>query len=283
MAMSSYPSEAGTKRAATAASQIAQSMATAADSAAAGGRWTSQWDAVGSVQPHDPTTASPWAGLNRYILLAGQRAVPESVSGAWATAEAWTGAGLHVKPDAWGVVVLASTGGRLHPITVHNASQVAGGPTPQHPQFATPPPMSEADVDRMFGVGGDSPSSSESDPSKRASQLAAAAVARAGHRMGALDWASPQDALAAALATQIVVNALGFDHSPDMPPPDTAAAWSMLLRSPTGGEAALAVAADASRLGAAVVEQIAERHAQVADPTRPDRSSGPDYSHLSIA
>ena len=258
---------------------VAEALADTAETSEGGGPWTARWDAIGPAQPHDPITAAPYAGLNRLLLTAGAAAVADAETGAWATDVAWYSAGFRIIAGQQGVIALRDTTSGLKAVTVFNACQVTGAPAPLE-RFAAPPPFTNDQIDRLFGVDDGQPRSTLEPTDRRASQLSAAAVARAGARAGyEIGWADPKRSLAGVLGSLMVANTLGFSYHPEMPPPPAAQAWADRLRSPDGGRMALEVSADASRLAAIVVERIATRQIDSLGDVSADRPDGVAFSH----
>ncbi|WP_420431876.1 hypothetical protein [Candidatus Poriferisocius sp.] len=244
-----------TERAESVAAHIAAALAASAERSHADERWSGCWDAIGPAQPHDPVNNTVWSGINRYALAAGRTAIGGAPTGAWATEESWQGAGRALRAGEPGIVTLHAGLGGLRAVTVYNACQLAEPAAPDE-RFAAPPPLEAADIDRLFAGGG--VASTEEDPERRASQLAEVAVAQTGAALGRpAGWQDARESLVGVLASQVAVNALGFAYWPDRPAPDVVEEWSELLRGPDGGGAALAATADAARLAASVVEQIA--------------------------
>lgn len=251
-----------TKRAESVAASVAEALAASAETAMEDGRWTQGWDAVGLCQPHDPVTGHAWSGINRYALVAGRSVIDGAAVGAWATRQDWESEGFAVAPGSSGIVVLRASSAGVEAVTVYNACQLTeDGPADARYEF--PPELDAAGVDRLFGAAGGGAGGWEPDPQRRASQLADLAVAQAGAVLGRpASWQDPREALAGVLASQTVVNALGFPYCPDPPSPDVVEEWADLLRGPGGAQAAMALTEDAARLAAAVVEQIAARQLQ---------------------
>lgn len=272
-----------TERAQSVAVHIAEALAASAERAFGDGRWTGCWDAVGLCQPHDPVKGIAWSGINRYALVAGREAIGGAPTGAWATAEAWEGTGRSVRAGVPGIVTLHSNAGTdgvgLRAMTVYNACQLED-PGTSDGRFAAPPRLEAADIDRLFAGGG--VASTEEDPERRASQLAEVAVAQTGAALGRpAGWQDAREGLVGVLASQVVANALGFEYWPDRPAPDAVEEWSELLRGPDGGESALAVTADAARLAASVVDQIAARQLEARGLEAPPRGASARYGGYS--
>ena len=245
-------------RADSVAAGVAEALAASAEQAMADDQWTARWDAVGLRQPHDPVTGYAWSGINRYALIAGRTVIDGAVTGAWATRRDWAREGFAVEPGSPGIVVLQAEFGTLGAVTVYNACQLTeDGPADARYEF--PPKLGAADIDRLFGAVG-VVVCAEEEPQHRASQLADMAVAQAGATLGRpASWQDPGEALVGVLASQIVVNALGFSYLPECPSPDVIEEWCALLRSPDGGHDAMVLTAGAAQTAAAVVEQIAAR------------------------
>ena len=263
-----------TERAECVAANIAAALAASAERSHGDERWTGCWDAIGLAQPHDPVANAVWSGINRYALVAGRAAIEGAATGAWATAESWQRAGHALRAGVPGIVTLRADLGGLRAVTVYNACQLAE-PAAADERFAAPL-LEASDIDRLFAGGG--VASAEEAPERRASQLAEIAVAQTGAALGRpAGWQDARESLVGVLASQVAVNALGFEYCPDWPSPDVVEEWSELLRGPGGGEAALAATADAARLAAAVVGQIAARQLEAPHQGLPAPDSG--YPH----
>ena len=268
-------------RADSVAAGVAEALAASADQAMANDQWTACWDAIGLCQPHDPVTGYAWSGINRYALIAGSMAIDGADTGAWATRLDWQNGGFAVEPASPGIVVLQAESGSLGAVTVHNACQLTEE-GPVDARYLPPPPLGTADIDRLFGAAGGI-AGAEEEPQRRASQLADMAVAQAGAMLGRpASWQDPGEALVGVLASQIVVNALGFCYRPERPSPDVVEEWCAILRAPDGGHDAMVLTAGATQTAAAVVEQIAARQLEpppvAAEPAGAE-PVGADFSH----
>lgn len=268
-------------RADSVAAGVAEALAASAEQAMANDQWTACWDAVGLCQPHDPVTGYAWSGINRYALIAGSQAIDGAATGAWSTRRDWQSGGFAVQPGSPGIIVLQAEFGSLGAVTVHNACQLTEE-GPVDARYFPPPPLGTADIDRLFGAAGGI-AGAEEEPQRRASQLADMAVAQAGALLGRpASWQDPGEALVGVMASQIVVNVLGFCYRPERPSPDVVEEWCAILRAPDGGHDAMVLAAGAAQTAAAVVEQITARQLEpppVAAEPAGTEPVGADFSH----